>query len=286
MFLQPEIQELNKAVGWAKSLAIFALAVGLVTMAILQTIKDIFPWRRWFQTDWMRIWMRPGVLELLSLDTNNPSPRIAADSLVAKMFHEEIARRSKEKAFVPSEDSVMHLAMDDLVGLATAGDYEALFNLPIEQLCGQANAALQIAAEHPKKHAVLLWCMGHMNESSFLDSMLNPPEEELKKSMKDADHSIIDAYAAARNRFAHQLQRAVDGFQISTGGRWKLVLQLASIGTSMLLVWLALLLNMGAGYFYHDFFRGLTTSLIVGIAAGFVAPVARDLLAALQSLRK
>jgi hypothetical protein len=82
----------------------------------------------------------------------------------------------------------------------------------------------------------------------------------------------------------HQVQRSLDGLMISAGFRWKLCLQIASIVLSALTVWVGLLLFVREPI--EVFVRHLPVYVVISVLGGFLAPVARDLVAALQQLRK
>jgi hypothetical protein len=87
----------------------------------------------------------------------------------------------------------------------------------------------------------------------------------------------------ARTRITHQFQRAVDGFQIRTSFRWKWWLQLLSLALSGALTAFAMALSLPTGR------HTLGTAGAIGLGAllsGFLAPVARDLTAAIQRLRR
>jgi len=85
----------------------------------------------------------------------------------------------------------------------------------------------------------------------------------------------------ARARVMHYVQRAIDGLQISASYRWKLYLQIASFATSFVITVLAVGVHAGGAPGAKD----VPGIVLVGIVGGFLAPVARDLLAALQKLR-
>ena len=85
---------------------------------------------------------------------------------------------------------------------------------------------------------------------------------------------------------SQNLQRAVDGFQIATGTRWKLVLQSASIGISIVFAAIVLGFSMGFHYFREDFLRGIVACIVIGLAGGFIALVLRDLMALLATARR
>src|SRR4051812_40872457 len=95
------------------------VALSLLCMAILQTVKDLSPVRRAFQKWYLRRWF--------TLKCGKTSNVTAVEK--------------------------------DLVQLATDGDATAFFDLPIEQLCGQITAAAQIVVENPRAHEPLLRCL-------------------------------------------------------------------------------------------------------------------------------
>src|SRR5258708_4187763 len=98
--------------------------IGGVAMALLQTIKDLFPVREKFQRYRLRKWMEEGAEEARK---NFGNPQVSATA-----------------------------ALTDLVTLAVDGDDGALYDLQIEQLCGQFTAAMQIVLEFPPSHVDLL----------------------------------------------------------------------------------------------------------------------------------
>jgi hypothetical protein len=83
----------------------------------------------------------------------------------------------------------------------------------------------------------------------------------------------------ARNRVTHQCQRAIDALQITAGFRWKWILQVASIVISGSLAALALI------YKPDPISPTVLSVLVSALLAGFLAPVAKDLLAVVQKAR-
>jgi hypothetical protein len=225
--------------------------IGVATMAIIQTIKDTTPFRRWFQAKALEEWLREGAEEANAAFggslTNLEIPRV--DPAVARKH---------------------------LLRLSVDGEAHALFNLSIEQMCGQMNSAVQVALDYPARYSDLLFVAASGAETDDLQALYRAAKAE---STVPTDASRI-ALADARNRVVHQLQRAIDGFQIKTAFRWKRWLQTASFALSVLLSWIALLPWQGA-----DGLTKLAAILLTAAAAGFLAPVARDLTAALQKFR-
>jgi hypothetical protein len=216
---------------------VMALSViGGVTMALLQTVKDLFPVRQWFQRYALKKWMREGEAEARA---NLKNPAISAEK-----------------------------AEGDLLTLAVDGDAGALYDLQIEQLCGQFTAAIQIVLEFPDSHLDLLAVTASKSSPDDIRILLQAPPNPPTSQFLDA-----------RTRVTHQCQRAIDAFQISTGFRWKWSLQLASFAVSAALAWIAL------GYGAPAVQRNAVSITTSAILAGFLAPVAKDLLAVLQKAR-
>jgi hypothetical protein len=225
-------------------------AVGLVSMAIIQTVKDMLPTRRWFQ-DWrVRTWLR---------DQAAKAPSI------------------------PGGPPIQKVAEDDLVTLATSGDRAALFDLPIEQVSGLMNAASQIVLDFPPDHRDLLLCLAAQARPEDLELLLTQGPSATRPRATLGELERVQ-FVDARNRVTHQLQRSLDGLQISVGFRWKWIIQMLSIVVSAVLVWTGLALFAGdrVGSNFHYFLL----YLLAGLLGGFLAPVARDLVAALQQFRK
>jgi hypothetical protein len=227
----------------ATKLATATAAIGVLSMAIIQTLKDMLPLRNWFQQWWLKGWLRD---------------------------------RASKAARTGGKAPDVKKAEDDLIRLATAGDRAAFYDLAIEQLCGQMNAAAQVVLEYPADHGDLLRCLAALAETADLDSLLAPPPDN------SAAPSKIQAQVDARTRVIHQVQRSIDGFQISAGFRWKWILQIVSFAVSFALTLIGFSLHAGS--------EGLRLSLawsylLAGLLGGFLAPVARDLVASLQKLR-
>lgn len=322
MHLLTEMQDLQTA-NWVWSLMGFVLLVGFIVMMTLQTIKDLFPWRTSFQSGWMYRWLEKGLKRfnaLRKLPPFSPSPNSHGyDGWTDpfKAFDENVKARTKRNTdlgdepgieylnrdrrifrrapMIESNWGVVEIALQDLADLATAGSKKDLLGLPIEQLCGQMNTAMQLALEHPEHHVALIVCLSHLNDQMDLGLILQPISELTKEftDMEKMQRPIefqqqkekVAAYSAARQRLAHHIQRAVDSFQISIANRWKFVLQISSILLGIFSVF-------GVLYFQPNVtIRGnildtIVTCLVVGTVAGFAASVLRDIFSLLDVVKK
>jgi hypothetical protein len=235
--------------------------VGTLSMALIQAIKDMFPVRRLYQRWWMQRHLR----------------QLAAVCAKNGLFVPSVPDESSESARTKSQAVDPEIAEQQLIDLATAGQAAALYDLQIEQLSGQITAASQIAIDYPHRYAHLVLCLGAgADTKDFVRIFQESPQYGERSSEETA------IFVDARNRIAHQVQRATDAIQIACGFQWKWLLQLCAILLSGLLALWA--------YVWADPTHPASARLFVfataGILGGFLAPVARDLVAALQSLRK
>lgn len=216
-------------------------AIGLIVMALIQSFKDMFPLRRLFHRRFVRAWMQH-----------------KADDHAAR------AQRSTDA----------DAAYRDLIEMATTGDAHALFDLPIEQLCGQAAAAAAQSLDYPARHEHLLRCLAASADPADIDLVLNAREQERAEVETAADATRM-ALVDARTRVMHQVQRSIDALQIACGYRWKWYMQLLAFSLSYILTVVAVLFAQTD----DSIGRRLLLSIPLGLVGGFVAPVARDLVA-------
>jgi hypothetical protein len=226
------------------------LMIAVLSMVVIQLLKDLLPLRRWYQRRWMR-WK----LGVLATEGRRRST--------------DVSKTPSNKIPDPGE------AERQLCKLATSSDVDAFYDLPIEQMCGQMNAALAVAIDHPGHYPDLLLCFASGADPQDVATVF----EQSRKTTESSGVSdggappIPQAFIDSRNRVANQVQRTIDGIQISAGFRWKWALQLISILLSF-----AIAASVLIG-------ERVVVILVAGLLGGFFAPVLRDILAALQSMR-
>lgn len=178
------------------------------------------------------------------------------------------ARRAHEHdpTFTPDAGG----AHAELVTLATAGDGDALYSLDTQQVPAQMAAASQIALDYPRRYVHLFLCLAAEADPRDVKRLLGPAPRPAAK----------DAWIAARNRVGHQVQRTLDGLQISLTNQWRSLNQVVSYGLNVLFVMLALR-SLNARLTSTP----IVDSMLVALLSGFLAPVAKDLVTALQQLR-
>ncbi len=244
------IKLIGDATGWQLVGAV--TAAGTIAMAILQVVKDLTPLRRSFQRWWISGWIAAHVASFNGARQGKGVERTALPSV------------SAEKTQMV------------LVELATGGDDRAFYELAIEQMVAQMNAAVQITLDYPKQYYDLLAVMSEGAELDDVATVItgSPTGTHARKTHLSKD------YLEARARVSHRIQRNLDAIQISLGNRWQFCMQLTALALSTLMLEAAVL-----------YVAGTTTgtfliALLIGIVGGYLAPVTRDLVAALQTLRK
>lgn len=228
-------------------------AIGVAAMALIQAAKDVLPLRRWYQRNRLKKWFADG----------------------AREAQKHFAATLQDPAGVSVNP---RRAWKDLIALSVDGDENALFNLSIEQLCGQMSAAFQVVLDYPKQYRDLLLIAGSFSAALDMNEILNSDRPAIARGDGPPTMDQI-RWADARNRVTHQLQRAVDGFQIATGYRWTFLMKIASFVVSGILAALAVQ-TKGGGIASH-----IGVILFTAVLAGFLAPIARDLAATIQKLR-
>jgi hypothetical protein len=96
---------------------------------------------------------------------------------------------------------------------------------------------------------------------------------------------VTQAHLDARNRVLHQCQRAIAAFQVGCDFRWKWLMQLAALAISTILSWCALHWGAITTTDSKRMTENSVSLLATSLLAGFLAPVAKDLLAIIQRAR-
>ncbi len=156
-----------------------------------------------------------------------------------------------------------------LVELTTGGLADAFYDLSPEDMELQANAAGQIVLDEPSRYPDLLFVLSVGAAWEDLDRV-GPGQPKAGSTQE---------YFEARSRLVRRMARNLQGARLALSNRWKLWMQLAALLLTTLLVEAVVVSSRPSD--------GVTYVLAipVGLVGGYLAPVARDLLAALQRLR-
>jgi hypothetical protein len=171
-------------------------AVGVLSMALIQAVKDTSPIRSAFQKRFLREWLRR--------------------RSVRKFSSKGISGLREP----PAEGNLPEVERD-LIRLATGGDDAAFYDLPVEQMCGQISAASQIVLEYPQWHEPLFRLLSSQARQEDVAALLSPPPAEADSAVPPRD---------ARNRVTHHIQRSIDALQIALTFRLEVLSELLSFG--------------------------------------------------------
>jgi hypothetical protein len=195
-------------------LASAALAISVIATAIVQLFKDLFPFRRQFQRNFVANW-----------------------------FSERHAARS-----TGGEHKQLLGAENDLIHLATGGEKSAFYDLEPAQLCGQMNSAAQIALAYPDRHPDLIRFLAPEANPEDIQKIVESAGTNAALTEPSAMNELLDA----RNRVTHHLQRSIDALQIAMGFRWKFYLQLGVYLICFGCAFLALFAVKGGKYTFWE----------------------------------
>jgi len=201
----------------------------------------------------------------------------------------------KSPAPAPPGDGAQVLAELEILAAGGHDSAEALYDQPIEKVMGQLQAAANVAIEFPLLYPSLYgfltatngsggihdaaagdskaWSSNHgkvAQARSFAAGMPGVP------ALTDAEAKDAKDASAARTRISNQVSRKLDAFQLETQYLWTRLNQWASI-------------PLGAGLFYvvyPDSLGGPFATGMLCVAAGVLAPFAKDLKSNLASFAK
>jgi hypothetical protein len=242
---------LQQDLGAARSedMKFFALAIvilGVLTMAVIQMVKDLSFLRRKLQYNWIKGW----------IESRSPAPTGRYRDKIADMSFADL---------------------EYYAGLSTDDDRKSFYRLPIDQLCGQLNLALRAAMENASAYPMALITfsdpVGRGDLEKVADSQTLVGQGELKP-----ESAGFHQYAEARNRVAHHVERSIDSLQASIGSRWKFWLQMASLILAIAFAFIMVFWFKSENAFWTN----SGDAIGIGFTAGFLAPVFRDIFARLQ----
>ena len=234
---------------WPAAIVLFG--VGILTMAIIQIVKDVFPVRAAFQRSFViGRWLRPAV---------------------------EHARATYRDEMV--EGSTYGEVRERLIDLAAGGDAGALFSLHADGVAGQLHAAASAALDDPVEHRWLLRSLARKARPSDVELLIAAHKSlEGSGGPYPSDTDVVDA----RNRVYQSIQRSLDALQISMQAAWSRRIKVTAIVLSVVIIY-------GGISLYAPMVVATTWQKVIWVAAGilggFLAPVTRDLVVSLKSLR-
>jgi hypothetical protein len=283
---------------WAGSywnLLAFIVALGAVATALLQLLNDLSPVRAVSHTILLRRWIE---------ERSRMYRTAGAVSSSASKSQPASKSRSAPKAPRPIDTND---ALAQLIAHATGGHWRALLGLPPAQLVAQINAAAQGALENPEANYSLIAVLSQPVDSRILlvlqrgqvatrvpshiddlSILLKPPPQppvaaaeadqaKRDKAMKNYEDKL-KKYVEARTHVVHRIQRNLDGMQITLGNASTLITQILAILISVAICYGIEFKDLVPEHTY------LATVLLIGISAGYVAPILGDVVAAIHRM--
>lgn len=243
------LPNLTQATAAAWSFLLLTLAVAGLSMAFLQIGRTLLPVRGWFHRAALRSWLT------------------LPEAVLGELSGTAEGADLRQKGLLDPD--------------AALGEFEAhsrssgeLYNLPIEQLCGQLTLAFEAAMDKPSRFPALLIALSGAGGVKDLLRLL--------RTLDRRGESAVMMQAEARSALTRLSQIRIDRFQISAGGTWRRALQMTVVLTSILLS-----IALTAGFWQARYAPGyLLYAVLAGLAASYLAMLLRDLAAIVELKRR
>jgi hypothetical protein len=217
----------------------FAAAVGLASAATIQLAKQLFGLRSWFQSRWVRFWIRErcDIEPLWGPWLKLHETLRTADLATAGSDRERVERDTKDPGKISSEDFANEqagFAVDQLEAALLGGyskrELRRIFDLPIEQLCALMSSAADQALSQPQDYAELLLAFSGPAGLPDIDA-LAPPRQVV------GSHIIRNRGAddKALGRLAQSTRSGLDVLQVSVGQQWSRTIRTLAVVLSGIL---------------------------------------------------
>lgn len=244
----------------ALPLLISMAAIGVLTMALQQAIKDMLRLHVGFNRRRFEGW---------------------ADA---------------EAASGDARRQLLTLALGGTRRTATASlPDEALFELSIAALTAQLSSAAKFALAFPEAHEpALRLAVGPLGDTDVGTLVAVTAAEHARIAAGDpitpTHEAQLSSAEEARTRLSYLIDRRMDAFQVEATSRWEHRNKQAAFFLSALLALAAIGVYVVSYQYWTPLSKPQVAALglmvpLAALVAGFVAPVAKDLVTALQSVR-
>ena len=166
-----------------------------------------------------------------------------------------------------------------LVAMAGSGNRQTLYSLRFPQLAGLIGLALQTSLDAPRNADLNLLRTFGKGAETEISSIQSDPAKSDGPTENGTDR--LSAYPEeTRDHISHHLERGVDDLQVYVSGFWRNMDYLLSLSFSLGLVFLLVMIPSTFQPVQSPNFLFVS----VGIAAGLIAPLLRNLLSRVLSL--
>jgi len=168
-------------------------------------------------------------------------------------------------------DCMAQQAEAALLTLAANDDANSFYDLGADPFRQRFVAAVQLVMEYPQEKFFPLLCLTAAVASS--------DDLEIIRTLRLDDPDDREKVLHARNRTLPVATGAIDAFMVSSSGSWGRIMQITAFVVSTGLTLLALHFRGSLA----DYYGG---GIVSALCAGFLAPIAHDLMVALRSTRE
>jgi hypothetical protein len=233
----------------------FLAAVGGLSAALVKALDDLVWIKSTINRNFLKAWFAERLSGNLAL-LNNREKRIYG------------LRSSTTPTRGSAGTSPLDKAWSQTLELCAAGQERALTELDVDQICGQLNSAAQIVIQFPDRYRQLLNVLA-----------AGAPSVDVAELVKAAEGSDATR-TQSMTRMANYLQRSVDALHILLQSRWEWWQQVAGFVFSAAITFTVMLEKNADHGSYAMFSAHLLLATLVG---GFLAPIARSVVTAIQN---
>lgn len=200
-----------------------------------------------------------------------------------------------EAASAHARRQLLTLALGGTRRATTSLPDEALFELSIAALTAQLASAAKFALAFPEAHqAALRLAVGPLGDTDVGTLVAATAAERARIAAGDpvtpAHEAQLSSAEEARTRLSYLIDRRMDAFQVESTSRWEHRNKQAAFLLSALLALAAIGVYVVSYQYWTPLSKPQVAALglmvpLAALVAGFVAPVAKDLVTALQSVR-
>lgn len=253
--------------------AITLAAVGALSMAMLEAWKTLSAWRDGFHKKKLREWLRGVPVPFDALErTACCCPPGDDDAFHNRVYAQLIRLTTGESAGLSA------LTQPVARRLFRVTPADALFALDLEKMLGEIEAAADIALAHPQACPELYHFLCAGGDPGEAADWYRWAQEPPVRTGDDA--ALAKRQADTYEQMRQVMKRRLDALHLTARYEWRVRNQFASVALGAVLLFVALVL-INSPQDPWGWLRLVAASLL----GGFAAPVAKDLVVAIQRMR-